>query len=277
MLRDRLIISVVGSAIAVAVFLLNELVLGVIVSILALVALSEMFSAIGFFKKNIFLAIIGYIAGSGILILNIFAGSVDYAKFTTYCFVIISAFMIVLFIYMVLAHRKTTLSDVTMCMFSTLYITVFFSYLILIRCGNNGNFMIWVPFVIAWLSDTMAYTFGRLFGKHKLIPEVSPKKTVEGAIGGVLGGIVFMCVYGYVCVCFFSKPVNWVNLVVLGGVGSVISQFGDLAASWIKREQGVKDYGTILPGHGGIMDRFDSVLTVAPFVYYVIFIFPIFA
>lgn len=278
MLRDRLIIGAIGTVIAVAVLLLGELVLGVIVSVLALMALTEMFSALGFFKKNIPLAVIGYIAGAVILILNVLSGNaINYLLLTPLCFELLIAFMIVLFVYMVLSHRKTTFSDVAMCMFVTFYVTEFFSCLILIRYGFNGELMIWVPLIIAWLSDTMAYTFGRLFGKHKLIPEVSPKKTVEGAIGGVFGGIAFMCVFGLVCMNFFDKHVNWLNIVILGGVGAVLSQFGDLAASWIKREQGVKDYGSILPGHGGIMDRFDSVLVVAPFVYFTATtVFPIF-
>lgn len=278
MLRDRLIIGAIGTVVAVAVLLLGETVLGVIVSVLALIALTEMFSALGFFKKNIPLAVIGYIAGVGILLLNIMVagGSINYWLLTPLGFELLIIFMIVLFVYMVLAHNKTTFTDVTTCMFTTFYITQFFSCLTLIRYGTHGELMIWVPLVIAWLSDTMAYTFGRLFGKHKLIPEVSPKKTVEGAVGGVLGGIVFMCVFGLVCANFFDKHVNWLNIIILGGVGSVLSQFGDLAASWIKREQGVKDYGSILPGHGGIMDRFDSVLVVAPFVYFTAALLPIF-
>ena len=269
MLRDRLLIGAIGGAVAVAVLLLGETVLSCIVSVLALMALTEMFSALGFFEKNIPLAVIGYAAGVGILALNLLIGiPLGYFVLTSLLFGLMTAFVLVLFVYMVLSHKKTTFADVTMCMFTTFYITAFFSFLTLIRCENNGELLIWVPIIIAWLSDTMAYTFGRLFGKHKLIPEVSPKKTVEGAIGGVLGGIVFMCVFGLICANFFDKNVNWLSIVILGGAGSVLSQFGDLAASWIKREHGVKDYGSILPGHGGIMDRFDSVLVVAPFVYF---------
>ena len=157
-----------------------------------------------------------------------------------------------------------------------MYVVLFFSYLILIRNNINGEYYIWIPIIVAWLSDTMAYTFGLLFGKHKLIPEVSPKKTVEGAIGGVFGGVLFMLIYSLVCAYGFSKDINFVSMILLGASGAILSQFGDLAASWIKRESGIKDYGNLLPGHGGILDRFDSVLAIAPFVYYFITVFPVF-
>ena len=106
-----------------------------------------------------------------------------------------------------------------------------------------------------------------LFGKHKLIPEVSPKKTVEGAVGGIFGGIIFMVIYGLICSKGFAKEINWITLTVLGMLGAVLSQFGDLAASWIKREFGIKDYGSLLPGHGGVLDRFDGWIYALPLIW----------
>ena len=112
-------------------------------------------------------------------------------------------------------------------------------------------------------------------GKHKLIPDISPKKTVEGAVGGVLSCVLGFAVFGWVLLFFFEKQVNWSALIVISILVSVISQFGDLAASMIKREMNIKDYGSIFPGHGGVLDRFDSVIFVAPTLYYLMKLLPI--
>ncbi len=275
MLKDRLIVGILGAIFAIALLLFgNELLIGIIISVIALVGLTEMYNALGFFKNNIPLAVIGYIAS--VVLLFITAPGGLYGFYLLMGFTpLVFAFITVLLIYMIITHEKTSFSDVSKCFFSTLYVIFFFIHLILISKHTDGKFLIWIPIIIAWLSDTMAYTFGKLFGKHKLIPTVSPKKTVEGAIGGVFGGVVFMLIYGVVCAVGFSKDIKWIALIMLGITGAILSQFGDLAASWIKREHGIKDYGNLLPGHGGVMDRFDSVLVVAPFVFYYIQIFPV--
>lgn len=275
MLKDRLIVGILGAILAVALLLFgNELLIGIIISVIALIGLTEMYNALGFFKNNMPLAVIGYIASVVLLFITVSGGLYGFnllMGFTPLVF----AFITVLLIYMIITHDKTSFSDVSKCLFSTFYIIIFFLHLILISKHTDGKFLIWIPIIIAWLSDTMAYTFGKIFGKHKLIPTVSPKKTVEGAIGGVFGGVVFMLIYGAVCAVGFNKDINWLALIMLGITGAILSQFGDLAASWIKREHGIKDYGNLLPGHGGVMDRFDSVLVVAPFVFYYIQIFPV--
>lgn len=276
MLKDRLIIGIGGGALACLVLLSPyNAFLWIIVSAIVIIALTELYSTLGYFKNNVPLTIFGYAAGVAILLSCItfnFSG-----KITPQAWMLtLIAYLGVLMIYMVLTHGKTTFSDVSSSFVSTVYAALSLSHLILIRNLPEGYFLIWAPVIIAWLSDTMAYTFGMLFGKHKLIPAVSPKKTIEGAIGGVLGGIVFMVIFGIICALFAAKSVNYLNVIILGGLGSVLSQFGDLAASCIKREYNIKDFGNLLPGHGGIVDRFDSVIVVAPFVYYFITLFPIF-
>lgn len=131
-----------------------------------------------------------------------------------------------------------------------------------------------LPFVIAWLTDTGAYFTGYFFGKHKLVPKMSPKKTVEGAIGGVVFAMIATVVYGIII--YGNNSAGFIlKLALIGGAGSVISQIGDLAASCIKRDYGKKDYGSLLPGHGGLMDRFDSVLFAAPYALLVLSYFGI--
>ena len=145
------------------------------------------------------------------------------------------------------------------------YASFAFSCLIWLR-ANTGSYRYLLVFIGPWVSDTFAYLTGRAIGKHKLIPEVSPKKTVEGAVGGVVFAALAFVLYGWILRRFFT-PGSSVDLLVMGGAGAliaVISQIGDLAMSVIKRRYGVKDFGRIFPGHGGVLDRFDSVLLTAP-------------
>lgn len=269
MLKDRLIVGVVGAALAVLILLTGEITLGVAVSVLALLGLAEIYNVLGFLKSNKPISIIGAVVSAVALVLCNFGVN---SSLSASLFLL----LIVLLIYMVVVHENKCVFDVGMCFFSTVYSVFLMAHLILIRKSENGAFLIWIPIITAWLSDTMAYTFGRLFGKHKLIPLVSPKKTVEGAAGGVVGSVVFMMIYGAICSFGFNMPIAWGKLVAIGIFGSVFSQFGDLAASWIKRESGKKDFGNLFPGHGGVLDRFDSVLFTAPFVYYFNLLFKIF-
>ena len=156
-----------------------------------------------------------------------------------------------------------TISEVFM---SITYVVVSFSALSIIRYINRevGVFWLALVFIVSWVSDSMAYVVGSLIGKHKLIPEISPKKTVEGAIGGVVGAIIAFLLYGLILdLAIEEMEVRYFVLAIYAAILAVVSQLGDLIASLIKREHGVKDYSNLLPGHGGIMDRFDSILAVS--------------
>ena len=132
---------------------------------------------------------------------------------------------------------------------------------------SQGAFVVWLVFLCSWGSDTCAYCVGMLLGKHKLIPEISPKKTVEGAIGGVIFTILGFALYAFIWNSIYDNKLSYLTLCIYGLVLSIASQFGDLIASSIKRQKNVKDYGSIFPGHGGVLDRFDGVLIVAPCLY----------
>ena len=140
---------------------------------------------------------------------------------------------------------------------------------------QNGVVLLFIPFLGAWMPDTFAYFSGTLFGKHKLIPSVSPKKTVEGAIGAVVGCIISFLVYGLIVDYAAGLSVNYLTLAILAVLCGIIAQLGDLSASVIKREFGVKDFGNLIPGHGGIIDRIDSLIFVAPLVYYFLLYIPV--
>ena len=146
------------------------------------------------------------------------------------------------------------------------FYVIFFSFHVtLVEQTGEHSVLIWLIFLTAFGADIMAYFTGMLLGKHKLCPKISPKKTIEGSIGGILGSVIFCGMFAY-----FVIPQLLLHCIIIGVLGGIVSQLGDLTASIFKRKMGIKDYGNLIPGHGGIMDRFDSVLFTAPMIYYYI-------
>lgn len=174
--------------------------------------------------------------------------------------------VIVLFSYEIML-QKHTIPEIALTLMGIVYIPYLFSHLLFIENLKYGSMIIWLPFITAWFTDTCAYFVGVYFGKTKLCPKVSPKKTVEGALGGVVGCIALTTASGLL-INSFGIEIRLVHFVITGFLCGIASQFGDLAASYVKRYTGVKDFGRIIPGHGGIMDRFDSILFTAPVIYY---------
>ena len=140
-------------------------------------------------------------------------------------------------------------------------------YIPVIRQMDHGMLKIWYLVIAAWGTDTFAYLIGKHFGKHHFT-EVSPKKSVEGCIAGVIGAVVLMLIYTFVCNTFLGMNFNYLYIILIAVVLSLAGQLGDLAASSVKRYSGIKDFSNILPGHGGILDRMDSILFIAPFAYF---------
>jgi phosphatidate cytidylyltransferase len=156
------------------------------------------------------------------------------------------------------------LADAMATMTGIFYV-VFLSFHVTLVEQTEYGILVWLVFLTAFGTDSMAYFTGYAIGKHKLAPKISPKKTVEGSIGGILGSVLLCGLFGY-----FMIPRLLLHCIIIGVIGGVISQLGDLTASIFKRKMGIKDYGNLIPGHGGILDRFDSVLFTAPMVYYYI-------
>lgn len=159
-------------------------------------------------------------------------------------------------------HRK--LEDAMATITGIVYV-VFFSFHVTLVEQTQYGILIWLIIITAFGTDIMAYFTGFALGKHKLCPKISPKKTIEGSIGGILGSVILSGLFGY-----FFVPDILLHCIIIGVLGGVVSQFGDLTASIFKRKMGIKDYGNLIPGHGGILDRFDSVLFTGPMVYYYI-------
>ena len=175
-------------------------------------------------------------------------------------------FTALLFAEMMASHREFPFGETAYCYVAGLLFPWLLASLVRIHNTDLGVFIIPIPFIAAFVSDSGAYFAGRFFGKHKLAPEISPKKTVEGMIGGVLAAIVGMLIYAFVMERGFHLQVNYLYAVIHGLLGSLGAVFGDLCFSVIKRQTGIKDYGNLFPGHGGILDRFDSMMIVGPMI-----------
>ncbi|HHW24711.1 MAG TPA: CDP-archaeol synthase [Clostridiales bacterium] len=182
-----------------------------------------------------------------------------FVLFFTYMFTILSVAVFMI--------KSYPVADAAFEIVMTLYISYGFSSLVLLRDMPYGEYVYLIAFIIPWMSDAGAYFIGCNLGKHKLNPAVSPKKTIEGATGGILVGTVSVLIYGFIVERIFALRPQYGWLAFAGFVISVLSQCGDLVASLIKRHYNVKDYGYIFPGHGGVLDRFDSVIAAAPFLY----------
>lgn len=189
--------------------------------------------------------------------------------YTTVMLLTYVAFSVVLMTMAVFSKGSFKLTEATQITVIVMYISFGFSALVLLRDLESGMALMLLAFIVPWVCDAMAYFVGVFFGKHKMIPDVSPKKTVEGAVGGIVGGVLITVIFGIVMQFGFGMDTHYPMLIVLALVGCLVSQWGDLIASLLKREYGVKDYGKLFPGHGGVMDRFDSIIAVSTFMYIV--------
>lgn len=172
----------------------------------------------------------------------------------------------VLFIILVFNIEHTSSGDIASTVLGTIYIVLAFTSFVLIRSLTDGQMLIWIAFIGAWATDTFAWMTGLAFGKTKILPLVSPKKSLEGTIGGVIGCSIVIVIFAYINQKSFNN-LNIYLVVLLGSLCGIFSQLGDWAMSAFKRKSGIKDFGKFLPGHGGVLDRFDSILFISPLIY----------
>ena len=255
----RILTSVVGIPLVIAVVAIGNPLLRYVIMAVSLIALYEFYRVVG--KQHKPIVAIGYVAVAFQYIA--FNGVIkEY-------FIFITCVTMVSLIILVLCYPKYSVVDIGLTLLPVLYVGLMFSFMILIRDVNDGGFWIWLIAISAWGSDTFAYFTGKSIGRHNLAPVLSPKKTIEGSVGGIIGAAILAYIYTIIYTQYGAFGVReQVLWVVIGtALGAAISQFGDLAASAIKRFYKEKDYGNILPGHGGILDRFDSFIFVAPVIY----------
>ncbi|MDD2968666.1 MAG: phosphatidate cytidylyltransferase [Lachnospiraceae bacterium] len=265
MFSKRLISSIVLVILAFVLILPGSYTLGISLFAVSCIAFNEMMNV--FFadseqNKKRSISLIGLI-GIGVYYLFLMAQF----EMTWMLFVIVMTFLAMMSVY-VLTFPKLKAVEVIAAFFSFFYAPILLSFIYLTRNMKFGIYIVWMIFISSWICDTCAYLSGMLLGKHRLAPVLSPKKSIEGAIGGVIGSALVGALFGY-----FIEPVIGYHgilyiFTVIGACGAVVSQIGDLAASAIKRNYDIKDYGKLIPGHGGIMDRFDSVIFAAPMIYF---------
>ncbi len=252
--------SVILMLITILAMVLGGSVLFGVVLFISLVGMMELYRILGVHKG--LPGIIGYLACIGYQFLVFFEQS-------EYVLPMIIGFFLVLMLSYVMTFPKYRSEQINMTFFGFFYAAVMLSYLWQVRFLEGGAYLVWLVFIGSWGSDTCAYLVGCAIGKHKIVPKLSPKKSVEGCIGGVVGSALLGTLYAAVFakqLTLFSNPV--MACAIIGAASSVLSQLGDWAASAIKRNYDIKDYGKLIPGHGGVMDRFDSVIFTAPLVYY---------
>lgn len=252
--------AVLLALIAILIFS-HTIVFPIAMAVICTVSLFEMYKCLGK-HKNIWICLPAYIFSLAYPFLMRYVD--NKAACGTVAFVCGALYLLFLFFFCVYSKGDIKFGEIGELFTATLYITVATNGIIYIRdMSDSGLFVCILIFIGAWVTDACAYFTGMLFGRHKLIPEVSPKKTVEGSIGGTLFCIASFVLYGVIIESVTEFEANYVILAISGLLAAVVSQIGDLIMSVIKREKGIKDYGNIFPGHGGMLDRFDSILAVS--------------
>ena len=240
-------------------FLLPVWTLPIAASLLSALAVREFLGATGFVKNRAIL--ICSIAFSMVVSPWVYLGAPVSAANG-----VLMAYIMLLFALALGSRRQVTLEQIGGALLASLFIPLAFSSVIRIRQSSGGMYLVLLPMIAAFGTDTCAYFTGRFLGHTKMAPGVSPNKTWEGAVGGFLGCIGLTLVFGLLMHRVFGYTVNWRFLVFAGGMGSIAAQLGDLSFSYVKREFGIKDYGQLISGHGGILDRCDSLIFAAPAV-----------
>ena len=263
-MKTRILSGIVITVICLGIVMLNNaLIDSIFITGLAMFACYEFFRMF----KNKGINGIQWIAYAGCLgIMLIDNHIVEEYKILIYKMAI-SIFAVSIFAYMVISKLNRNIRDIAVTVMSLIYIPTLFSFIKRVLMLENGRILIWYVVLGAFASDTFAYFIGCKFGKHKLCPTISPKKSVEGSIGGICGVIVSYVILTIIGNTYFNFNMNIVYWILIAIVSSIVGQLGDLTESAIKRYCGVKDSGNLIPGHGGILDRFDSLMMVAPIVY----------
>ncbi len=270
-MKQRVISAFFGIIVLVLVLLGNQCVFDIVVTLISAMAIYEVLNAIGL-SKNKKMTAVAVLLPVGLMASSYISSEAPMEYFYSVVFLFAAIFMLM----MLFSDGRYTFTDTALYIAVSAVFSLSFMHVSLVRRLGNENLDVLVILIGSWITDTCAYFSGYFFGKHKLAPKISPKKTIEGSIGGIIGVMLIIVAYAYVAANIMSVSVNIYSAIAVGIVAGIVSQFGDLCASIIKREHNVKDFGNIMPGHGGVMDRFDSLVFVAPAVYYILKFYPIF-
>ena len=250
-LSKRIISGIIGLLLLIIIISKGGYALYLSVYLVSMIGLREFYKSMNKININP-IYILGYIYTTGIFINMLYIFNY---------FEILLAFITIILLLITIKEKNITIEDISITIMGVLYIPFLLSHIVYL----DESLYIWLIFLIPFGTDTFAYISGNLFGKRKLCPDISPNKTIEGSIGGIIGSLILTLTFSM----YFRLGPIW-KIIMLSIICSILAQMGDLVASKIKRRTGIKDYGFIMPGHGGVLDRFDSIILTAPVIYYYI-------
>lgn len=257
----RITSALLGLPIVIIVLVFgNKYVVDIAFAIISAISLHEYFNALKKDSKPVIW--IGYVASALIALIHV----VPVKHAITIVSVLIPTGILILFLHVIFSNMKINIKDISITFFGICYIPLFLMFIPLVNGLENGRILVWYIVIAAWGTDIFAYLIGKTIGKHKFSP-ISPNKTIEGCVGGVIGCVILMLIYTVVCNKCFGSNIPYIYITIISVVLSIIGQIGDFSASSIKRHVGIKDFSNLIPGHGGMLDRIDSVIFIAPFAY----------
>jgi len=259
---ERLTSALLGFPIVIIVVLLgNNYVIDIVLAIIAIIALNEYYNAFTKYKP---IKWPGYLAASAISCIHL----VPTEQLFSFIGLAIPFIIVTLFIQLIIKDLKISIIDIAISLFGILYVVLFIMFIPLLAGVKNGKILIWYALFSAWGTDVFAYVIGKTFklGRHKF-SKVSPNKSIEGCISGLIGAVAICLIFTACMDKFLDFEISYIKVLVVSIILSIIGQFGDFAASSIKRYTGIKDFSNLIPGHGGLLDRIDSLIFIAPFAY----------
>lgn len=271
-LKLRVLTAVIGIPVIILILFAPPAVMLGVVILCSAVGLYEFYGAVGLRDKRLLTAVC-----------FIGAALIPCCVYLSPRYIMLGAFiyLMILFVMMLFSQKKILFTDISLAVMSLVYIPFLMSHILFIRRMEFGNIIVWLVFLGAFMTDSCAFFAGKTLGRHKLCPNISPKKTIEGAVGGTVGcGLAFLLFAVIVNACLSpwlsGNVMSYGKMFMLGLICAVTAQIGDLTASLIKRQFGIKDFGNLFPGHGGMLDRCDSIVLVAPTVYLFALLFGLF-
>ena len=260
----RITSGLLGFPLVLAVLLIgNKIVVDIALAIIALLAMSEYFNAVEKVSKPV--RWLGYVSCFSIAFIHI----IPVESLNMVVTLAVPTILTILFAQVIATDMKTNFKDIAYTFIGIFYVVFFMMFVALIDGMNNGKILIWYAIIAAWGTDIFAYIIGKKLGKHKF-SKISPNKTIEGCVGGTIGAVIMILIYTIIINNLCGMNINYVLVAGIGLILSLLSQMGDFAASSIKRFTGIKDYSNLIPGHGGMLDRIDSIIFIAPFAYFLL-------
>ena len=257
----RISSALIGFPLVVLIMIIgNKHVISVSMAIIALLSMSEYLNAVS--KKANPVKWVSYLSCGLISLLGLLPAGL----YANVILIAIPTILLLLFLQVIVTEMKTNFNDLVYTFVGIIYIAFCVGSMAMVRNLENGKILIWYIFWAGWATDVFAYSIGRRFGKHKF-SKVSPKKSIEGCVAGTIGAIIVALVYTYFINSYSAVQYSYINISIISLILSLVGQVGDFAASTIKRYVEIKDYGNLIPGHGGMLDRIDSIMFIAPFAY----------